>query len=280
MSLPSSGSMTDSRTAITSSRVGGGGGHDADFTGPGPCNLVAVAVSPGSSPLRRRCRRRDVLRVLGRQHPLRHLPGAGPLAPPAGHGRDRRDARPAPQHRPPAPRSDARGRAARGHHRRPRRGRAAAAPLLAGRRRPVARARAADDADARPDGAGDGPAPRRQPGRRRGRRRGRGRGAGRRATTTPRRRSRRSSPTSTGSASTRSSPTAATPTAPTSDAVTAVVAFANCPFADLARAHPDLVCGLHRGLVAGFVAQMGDAEVVEFCSLAHRTPCQVAVTSR
>ena len=64
------------------------------------------------------------------------------------------------------------------------------------------------------------------------------------------------------------------------DDVTAVVAFANCPFADLARAHPDLVCSLHRGLVAGFVAEMGDAEVAEFCSLAHRTPCQVAVTSR
>ena len=64
------------------------------------------------------------------------------------------------------------------------------------------------------------------------------------------------------------------------DTVTAVVAFANCPFGDLAGAHPDLVCGLHRGLVAGFVAQMGDAEVAEFCSLAHRTPCQVAVTSR
>ncbi len=62
--------------------------------------------------------------------------------------------------------------------------------------------------------------------------------------------------------------------------VTAVVAFANCPFADLARDHPDLVCALHRGLVTGFVARMGDAEVTEFCPLAHRTPCQVAVTSR
>ena len=62
--------------------------------------------------------------------------------------------------------------------------------------------------------------------------------------------------------------------------VTAVVAFANCPFADLARDHPDLVCALHRGLVAGFVAQMGDAEVTEFCSLASRTPCQVALASR
>ena len=64
------------------------------------------------------------------------------------------------------------------------------------------------------------------------------------------------------------------------DSVTAVVAFANCPFVDLARAHPDLVCNLHRGLVAGFVAHMGDAEVAEFCSLASRTPCQVSVASR
>ena len=65
-----------------------------------------------------------------------------------------------------------------------------------------------------------------------------------------------------------------------SDDVTAVVAFANCPFADLAREHPDIVCHLHRGLVSGFVARMGDAEVAEFCTLAHRTPCQVSVTSR
>lgn len=60
----------------------------------------------------------------------------------------------------------------------------------------------------------------------------------------------------------------------------AVVAFANCPFADLAREHPELVCGLHRGLVAGFVAEMGDAETREFCTLTSRTPCRVTVSSR
>jgi predicted ArsR family transcriptional regulator len=60
----------------------------------------------------------------------------------------------------------------------------------------------------------------------------------------------------------------------------AVVAFANCPFAAYAASHPDLVCGLHNGLVAGFVDTMGDAEIVEFCSIAHRTPCQVELTSR
>jgi predicted ArsR family transcriptional regulator len=60
----------------------------------------------------------------------------------------------------------------------------------------------------------------------------------------------------------------------------AIVAFANCPFATFAESHPDLVCGLHHGLVAGFVDTMGDAEVAEFCSLVHRTPCQVELTSR
>lgn len=64
------------------------------------------------------------------------------------------------------------------------------------------------------------------------------------------------------------------------DADTAVVAFANCPFAELAAERPELVCALHQGLVAGFVAGMGDAEVAEFCPLSHRTPCQVAVRSR
>lgn len=65
---------------------------------------------------------------------------------------------------------------------------------------------------------------------------------------------------------------------PTDDA--AVVAFANCPFADLAQEHPELVCGLHRGLVVGFVAQMGDAETRDFCTLTSRTPCRVTVATR
>lgn len=64
------------------------------------------------------------------------------------------------------------------------------------------------------------------------------------------------------------------------DDESAVVAFANCPFAPLAEQHSELVCGLHRGLVAGFVAEMGDAEVREFCTLTSRTPCRVTVTSR
>lgn len=60
----------------------------------------------------------------------------------------------------------------------------------------------------------------------------------------------------------------------------AVVAFAHCPFANLAQEHPELVCGLHRGLVDGFVSQMGDAETHDFCTLTSRTPCRVTVATR
>ena len=61
------------------------------------------------------------------------------------------------------------------------------------------------------------------------------------------------------------------------DADAAVVAFANCPFGDLAERHPDLVCSLHRGLVAGFVDGMGDTEVRDFCTLLSHTPCRVSL---
>ena len=61
---------------------------------------------------------------------------------------------------------------------------------------------------------------------------------------------------------------------------TAVIAFAHCPFRELAEAHPDLVCSLHRGMVEGFVEAMGDAQVEEFHPLVHRQPCQVSVASR
>ncbi len=64
------------------------------------------------------------------------------------------------------------------------------------------------------------------------------------------------------------------------DHETAVVAFAHCPYRPLAEAHPELVCALHRGIVEGFVDAMGDALVAEFCNLAHRTPCQVAISPR
>ena len=58
---------------------------------------------------------------------------------------------------------------------------------------------------------------------------------------------------------------------------TATVAFTHCPFRDLAESDPDVVCGLHRGMVEGFVDGCGGAQVVEFHTLLSRTPCQVTL---
>lgn len=58
------------------------------------------------------------------------------------------------------------------------------------------------------------------------------------------------------------------------------LAFAHCPFRALAEQHPDLVCGLHQGLVEGFVDELGDARVERFHPLTDRTPCQVEVVAR
>jgi predicted ArsR family transcriptional regulator len=66
----------------------------------------------------------------------------------------------------------------------------------------------------------------------------------------------------------------------TADGESAVIAFAHCPFRELAEAHPDLVCSLHRGLIEGFVDTMGDASVDDFHPLVHRRPCQVSIASR
>ena len=57
----------------------------------------------------------------------------------------------------------------------------------------------------------------------------------------------------------------------------ATIAFTRCPFRELAEANPELVCGLHRGLVEGFVDARGDGRVVEFHDLGDRTPCQVEI---
>ncbi|MGH9209467.1 MAG: helix-turn-helix transcriptional regulator [Acidimicrobiales bacterium] len=58
----------------------------------------------------------------------------------------------------------------------------------------------------------------------------------------------------------------------------ATVAFAHCPFRDLAEVEPDLVCGLHRGMVQGFVEAKGGARVTDFHPLVDRTPCQVSLS--
>lgn len=55
----------------------------------------------------------------------------------------------------------------------------------------------------------------------------------------------------------------------------ATVAFAHCPFRDLAAEHPQLVCALHGGLVEGFVAAWPGCGVARFHALVDRSPCQV-----
>jgi predicted ArsR family transcriptional regulator len=57
----------------------------------------------------------------------------------------------------------------------------------------------------------------------------------------------------------------------------ATIAFTRCPFRELAESNPDLVCGLHRGLIEGFAAHRGDGEVLAFHDLADRSPCQVEI---
>jgi len=65
----------------------------------------------------------------------------------------------------------------------------------------------------------------------------------------------------------------------TGDGGTAVtIAFTHCPFRELAEAHPEVVCHLHRGLIEGFVEQLGGASVDRFATLADRDPCQVELS--
>ncbi len=59
----------------------------------------------------------------------------------------------------------------------------------------------------------------------------------------------------------------------------AVMAFAHCPFRELAELHPDLVCSLHRGLVEGLVERIGRVAVARFHPLVDRSPCQVELVS-
>jgi predicted ArsR family transcriptional regulator len=64
------------------------------------------------------------------------------------------------------------------------------------------------------------------------------------------------------------------------DADAATVAFAHCPYRELAEAHPEIVCHLHRGLIEGFVESTGDMGVDRFATLADREPCQVQLSVR
>ena len=60
----------------------------------------------------------------------------------------------------------------------------------------------------------------------------------------------------------------------------ASIAFTHCPYRELAEVYPDLVCNLHRGLVEGFVEQLGGARITAFATLADRDPCHVELVAR
>jgi predicted ArsR family transcriptional regulator len=64
------------------------------------------------------------------------------------------------------------------------------------------------------------------------------------------------------------------------DGTAVTIAFTHCPFRELAEAHPDIVCNLHRGLIEGFVEHVGGASVDRFGTLADRDPCQVELSVR
>ena len=57
------------------------------------------------------------------------------------------------------------------------------------------------------------------------------------------------------------------------------LAFMHCPYRDLAERNPALVCGLHRGLVQGFVEERGGARVTDFRTLVDRDGCQVDLSA-
>lgn len=58
------------------------------------------------------------------------------------------------------------------------------------------------------------------------------------------------------------------------------VSFTRCPYRELAEAHPELVCCLHRGIVEGIVERVGGAAVANFATLADRDPCRVELVVR
>lgn len=63
------------------------------------------------------------------------------------------------------------------------------------------------------------------------------------------------------------------------DGRTATIVFTHCPFRELAEAHPEIVCNLHRGMIQGFVERWDEVVVSRFGTLADRDPCQVELAN-
>ena len=66
------------------------------------------------------------------------------------------------------------------------------------------------------------------------------------------------------------------------DGAVTTVAFASCPFREVASEFPALVCHLHRGIIEGIVQGVRNAEVAVgyFATLEDRDPCHVDLLSR
>lgn len=59
------------------------------------------------------------------------------------------------------------------------------------------------------------------------------------------------------------------------------IALRDCPFMPLARAHPDVVCGIHAGLVSGALHELGEDDVaVSLEPFAGPNLCHVQLTTR
>lgn len=58
------------------------------------------------------------------------------------------------------------------------------------------------------------------------------------------------------------------------------VAFTRCPFQELAEAHPEVVCHLHRGIVEGMAEYLGGVAVERFGTIVDRDPCRVDLVAR
>ena len=62
---------------------------------------------------------------------------------------------------------------------------------------------------------------------------------------------------------------------------TAELTLADCPFLELAQAHPDVVCGIHRGLLRGALRAVGEQETeVGLQPLVGPNTCRARITTR
>ena len=60
----------------------------------------------------------------------------------------------------------------------------------------------------------------------------------------------------------------------------AEMVFAHCPFRDVAEAHPEVVCQLHRGITEGVVELAAGGRVVGFATLDDPRPCRADLALR